>query len=391
MAEQISNKGYFGIIKEVTKGTPLTPTTFIPMYSESFATKVALDEDSPIMGNKFSVYQTFLGMRSHGGEVSLLAEPNTASHLFNMLLTKGTTSGVGPYTHPFTLSITDDPKSYTVDIQKGNIVWRYMGAEISEISNDFDKNKMVLKAKISALKSFVVREIESIAGVGAPYTITFKVNYDPSPTTGLVIGDTLQILKAGGTTLNLAVASVVDGISITTTTDPATVVAGDLIYLRAATPSYTMKTPFMWARTEFCFGVDVATALSATQTRIDEGKWTILHKFDQDEGAQRSGSFDPAALVRTLGSLELNVKQFFDTPDDYNRFVTNSKRAMIIRHYSETGYELRVTLNNFRITENKIDLKSGDIIYSEPKIIAVYDTADASAFDVKVINNLATI
>lgn len=173
---------------------------------------------------------------------------------------------------------------------------------------------------------------------------------------------------------------------------PSGIVAGDLIYLRPATPSFSLLSPFLWARTEFRFGDDAASALSASQTRLEQGsKWTLMHKFENDEGAMRSGSFDPAALVRTQSAAELEAKLFFDTPEDLNKFLTNTKKAVVVRHFSGTSYELRVTLNNVKFTEHPTNLNTGEIVYADGKMVAQYDSSDAQQFSVSVINNVSSI
>ena len=140
-------------------------------------------------------------------------------------------------------------------------------------------------------------------------------------------------------------------------------------------------------------GATAAAALAAAQTRAESGsKWVLTHKFENAAGAERSGSFDPAALVRTQGDAELDIKLFFDTLDDFNRFLTVAKRACVIRHYSEgSSYELRITLNNLVASDAPTPLKSGSIVYADFKFKAFYDTSDAQGLDVKVINALATI
>lgn len=389
MPTRLANLGYLGLGKETTKGTAAIPSIYVPLYDDSFKTSLNLDEDNPIVGNKYEIYQALMGARDHQGEITVLAEPNTAGHILNMLMTKGTTTGAGPYTHPFTFDPTTDPKSYTIDLLKGQMIERYIGAEASELGIDYDKNKMLLKVKISALKSFTVREIASVF----TNVVTFKTNYDASPTDGLVATDTVRIMKASdGTTQDFTVTSIT-ATTATLSGSPTGIVAGDLFFLRAQTPSYTLRNPFLWAKSEFRFGATAAAALSATQTRMEDGsKWSIMHKFANDEGEKRSGAFDPAALARTQGRAELETKIFFDTVNEFNRYMTAAKGSYVVRHYSEdTTYEMRVTLNNLKITESPIALKSGEILFQEQKQIATYDTADAQAVSVTILNNLSTI
>jgi hypothetical protein len=389
--ERISNLGYLAMKKEVTKGVAVTPNTYAPLYEEDISTDTHLDEDTAIAGSKYGRFQVLRGLRSHTGSLKVLAEPNTAARFFDMILAKGSPSGGGPYTHPFTHSNTVSPASYTVDVAKGQVVFRLIGVEISEIEPDFDENKMVFNLEVSALKSFTVREISSITGSG-PYTINLKTNYDPSPTTGLVVADTMRVFKADGTTIDIAVASIPDGTSFTTVTNVSSAAAGDTVSLRLATPSYTLVSPFLWTRTEFRFSDTAANALTATHTPVEKGsKWKIRHEFEDKEGAKRSGSFDPAALVRKRIFADFNIKKFFDTPDDYNKFVTAQAKACVIRSFSETGYELRITLNEIRPMTDPVPLKDDEVIYEEIEYAPVMCLADSQAFDVKVINALATI
>jgi hypothetical protein len=390
MAEKLANLGYLAISKETSKGVPAsTPSIYLPIYDENLTTDIALDEDNIIAGNKAMRYQTHLGMRNHQGEISVLAEPTTASYILNMLLTKGSTSGGSdPYTHPFTLDNDSNPKSYTLDIAKGGVVTRFSGVEASELNIEFDENKMIFKIKVSALKSFIDREISAIATA----TITLKTNYDPAPTAGILADDVMRLYDvSAGTYQDLTVLSVDDDTDITFTTTPSDVSDGDLVYLRPATPSFSTLPPFTWARTEFRFGATASAALSASQTRLEKGsKWILSHAFEADEGSQRSGSFDPATLVRLQGDAGLEAKIFFDIPEDMNRFLTNQKRACVIRHFSGSDHELRITINNLRMSENPTNMKTSEVIYSESKYLSAYDTSDGQMFDVKLLNALST-
>lgn len=392
MAERLGNLGYFGLIKEATKGVPLAPTDWIPMYKESMDTDIALVEDNPVFGNKFARYGIWQGSRSHRGDVEIMAEPNTIARVVDMLLTKGTTTGAGPFTHPFTLSATTNPNSYTVDISTGNLVSRFWGVEASKISPKFDKNEMHMQVSLSALGSFQGRQITSVATT----TLTLDATYDPSPSTGLVANDLVRLWNhTTGATSDFTVASITNGTTVVLNATAAAFGVGDMIYLRPATPSFNNLTPFLWTNTQFCFGATAAAALSATQTRVESGsEWSMLHMFESDAGAQRSGAFDPAALVRTQGDATLKIKKFFDQPSDMQTWEQISKTACVVRHYSglTNQYELRITFNNLKIKSGvNPDTETSKILYSELELSPMYDSSDAQAVDVKVFNNLATV
>jgi hypothetical protein len=392
MSAKLANLGYMALKKQTDKNVAVTPDVYVPLYTESLMTKVNLDMDNAIAGNKMAAFQSIQGVRDHMGDLQVLAEPTTAGYIIDMLLTKGTTTGgTDPYTHPFTLDPATDPKAYTVDIAKGDVVFRFIGVECYELGHEFSDNKMLFNLSVAARKSFIVREIESVSGTG-DIEVTFKTNYDPSPTTGLVAGDIIRILLADGSTLDKVIDTVDSAIKVTLTVGTSGVNDGDLFYLRAATPSFSLVTPFLWSRTEFRFASSAATALTAAHTPLQSGtEWKLQHNLEENEGAKLSGSFDPADLVRTQGDAEFSIKARFETATDMNRFLTNQKRALVIRHFSGDDHELRVTLNNLRFIEDPVELKTGEIIYAEGTMKPIYDVSDGQGLDVTVLNSVASI
>lgn len=394
--ERLSNLGYFGLIKEVTPGTPLTPTDFIPVYSETISTMGNLQDLDPAYGNKFKTYLTVAGQRSHKGEATVLFEPNTAARLFDMLLNKTSSSGTNPTTHSFALNTTT-PASCTVEISMGNIVKRVWGVQASQIQMNANTNEIQAKVSVSGLGSFDAREIASQSGSG-PYTVVLADPngvFDGAPTKGLVIGDVIRFYKfSTGATIDATVASVVNGTSFTTSTNPSGIVAGDAVHLRPVTPSFNNLQPFLWSKARFQFGATASAAFSAAHTPVESGStWTITHSFKSDTGEMRSGAHDPASLARTTGDIDLTIKKITDTPEDTVAFKNLNKSACVVRLFSGSTnqYELRITYNSLIADEPLGNLKSGDLVYSTLKYHTNYNQSDAQAFDVKVLNALTSI
>lgn len=392
MAERIANLGYAALKVQTAVATPITPDVYVPYYKQNINTDIHMIEDNPVYGNKFKDYLLLQGQRSHTGSLTVMAEPNTAAHWMNMLLTKGTTTGAGPYTHPFTL--TGDSKYYTLDISFGNYVQRFFDVCASKVSPSFDDGEMKFEVDVSACGSFYGREIATVVTT----TLTLKTDYDPVPNKGLVVGDLVRIYKSStGATLDTSILTVnVDGITVTLNASAAAFAAGDMIYLRPATPSPTVKTPFLWARTQFFFSDTAANALTASatatlQTRLDDGtEFSLLHMFDDDEGSKRSGGFDPASLIRTIGDVELKIKKYFDTVEEITYWNALTKRALVMRSYSETGYEFRLTINQIKTKTNETNSESEAPVFWEIEYGTAYDSSDAQGFDVKVINNVTS-
>jgi hypothetical protein len=390
MAERIADVGYVAIKKETTPGTPVTPNVFVPYYKQNLSTSVNLIEDEPVVGNKFKRYQALQGIRSHKGSITIMAEPNSIGYFLDMLATKTSTTGSNPYTHSFGVSTTTQPYSYTLDISYGSQVMRFYGVQASKITIGWDGQKMVLEIDISALGSFLGREIASIATTA----VTLDTTYDPAPTTGLVATDLVTVTKEdGSSTLNTTVASLT-GTVATLGTSAAAFTAGDMVVLRPQTPSYSLLQPFLWGRTQFLFAATATAALSGAQTRLDPGtEISVMHDFQSDEGEARSGSFDPASLIRTVYDLDVKVKKYFDTPEQIKQFNSLAKKALIMRAYtgSTNQYELRATINNYKIRDNDMPTEKESGIYHTMNMAPIYDQTDAQGFDLKLINAVPTI
>jgi hypothetical protein len=385
--EHVANTGYGALGVQSNKDVAVTPSILFPLYEDTLTTNMNPDEDSPILYQRMKIYQMFPGLRDHQGMIKALAEPNTAECWLDMLLKQGTVTGGGPYTHPYTLD--DAPNAYTIDLYKGRMVQRFWGCEAQSLAPSFDKDKCVFDVDISARGSFLVREISSVAG----NILNLDTTYDPAPTKGLVVNDLIHIDKADDSTgLDSHVTAIdADGVHVTIADSPAAFGSGDLFYLRKQTLSPNTVFPFLFARTEFRYGSTAAAALSATGTKEEEGStWKITYAFEKKTGAHRSGSFDPASLPRTLGEVQLTIKQFFDTLNDYNRFLKIAPRGAVVRMFSQSGYELRLTLNALVQKTAKQPLKTGGIIYNEIDYEATYNVSDGQGFSVALINNLAS-
>lgn len=391
--ERLGNIGYFAFIKQTDKNVPLTPTNFVPLYNETLTTNTGFQAQKPIYGGKFGRYATLQGQRSHQGDVTVLAEPNTIGRLFDLLLTKGTTTGAGPYNHPFDFSSSTNPNFACIDVSTGNIVKRFWGVGFSSFTPDMSDNELRAKFKASGLGSFQGRTIKTVATT----TLTLETKYDPVPNKGLVVGDLVRIYKAStGATLDTTIATVnVDGTTVTLAASAAAFAAGDIIHLRPATPSFSLLQTFLWAKTKYFFGATAAAALAnTTQTQVEQGSgYEILHPFKDDNGEKRSGSFDPANLIRLLGDATLSVKKYFDTPEDVKAYNEMSKSALVIRHFAgdNNEYELRTTFHNLTTDTPVANIASEEVNYATLSLLPNQDATDGKAVSVLIINNTATI
>jgi len=455
-----NTNGYAAFATETTPGTAVQPTVFTQLTDETMTTSYNLEEQDVIFGNPAATFQVLPGQRTHKGDITIVAEPNTAAQIADCLLTRGTlsaaytftvtsanatigatytnnsvtftvvativgattllmtstgapltsgtltkSSGTGDATitfsaavnttdtWPFTLSNSTNPNTKTVEISLGASVKRFVGVQCSKLVLSQSKNQLMLKPSFSALGSFQTGVIASVSGSG-PYTIVFDTTYDTNPTRCLIATDLIRGYHAGSAYIDGTIATVVDAKTITTTTNMSSLVAGDTISLRPQTPSFNFLTPFLWSNTQFCPGATAAAALSATQLQVEQGSnWELDYNFESDDGSLRSGSADPAALIRTVGNAMLNVKKYFDTPDDIVYFNQQSKRSWVIRHFAggSNQYELRVTFNHVKTDDPMPKIKSKAVNYSDIKFKSQYDQTDSAMYSLLVINLTPTM
>src|ERR1700719_2389022 len=384
--EKLSNLGYGALKVQADGNTPITPDTYFYLYKETLFTDLKLDLDNPIAGNRMKLAQAYMGKRAHDGVLTVLAEPNTAQYWFDMMLKKGSITGGGPYTHPFTL---DDPQNYyTIDLLKGELVERFFGVQAESISPTWDKNKMQFDIDVTAKGSFIARSIASTST--SPNHIILDTLYDPAPTTGLVNGDVIRVYKSDASAiLDLTITTVIDGVTLLVSADPTSMTTGDIVFLRAATSDIEVNNldPFLWTRTQFQFSDTAANALTAAQTNIEVGtKWKLMYAFAHKQGDERSGSFDPVSLPRLQGEAQVTAKVFFDQPFDKMRYLNVQDRACVIRHFSGADKELRITLDGLKQKTSKEPLETGKLIYSEIEYEARWIEANEEGFAVTVIN-----
>lgn len=396
MAERVAASGYAALGVQTNATTPAIPSVFTPYYKQNMETNLNLISDKPVYGSKFQTFQMLQGTRSHKGTISVMAEPVTAEPWLDMLLTKlSTTGGSDPFTHTFGLSTTVDPNFYTLDISLVSQVIRFFGVGASKLGFSFQNEELQFDMSLSGLGSFYGREVASISGSG-PYTITFTTTYDPAPTTGLVATDLLYVKSSTGAYVDIA--TTLTSLTPTTITVPASpslagVTAGDYVTLRPQTVSLTTQTPFIWPLTNYYFGASSTAALaSSTQTRLESGSATptIMHNFENDDGSKRSGAFDPASLIRTVGGYDFKIKQYFDKTDQLKQWQAINKQACVMRCFSGTNHQLYMVMNNIKQTQETIQTQFADVIYQEETYGPQYDTTDGTGMSLVLINGTST-
>lgn len=393
MAERNAAAGSMAIGRQTSPTTPVTPTILTPYYKQNLITDLGLIEDKVIYGSKFEVLQQLQNSREHRGGVTVMAEPNTAMYWLDMILTLiSTTTAGGLTTRTYVLSNGTDPNFYTIDVNLVSQVVRFFGVTASKIAEVWNNGEMQFDLDLSGLGSFAGREIASIAA----QVITLKTDYDPAPTTGLVVGDLIAVKSVDGTRNISLTVSALTATTVTVTGTATGTAAGDMLVIRPNTtlvPDIT--TPFLWPLTNYNFGTTAAAALAGSQTRLEPGTTVeVIHGFQNEGGEKRSGGFDPASLIRTTGRYNFKTKQFFDNPDQMRIFHGIQKQAAVARHFSGSAplvSELRLVMNHFKVNDLSRPTDFGETIYQEIGYGPQYDLTDGQGMSYVLINQKATL
>jgi hypothetical protein len=152
MALQQSVRSYLGIAKEVTKGTVVAPTDFIPVAKDSLKPVDLIDPlfDTGLRGSNVVNYNYIPGRKSSTVDFGGAVFADTVGYgIAGLLGSVATTGSTAPFTHTISLknSLTsgadDQPISYTLTDFYAADVRSYPGCQFSDFSLKFNADGML--------------------------------------------------------------------------------------------------------------------------------------------------------------------------------------------------------------------------------------------------------
>lgn len=115
MSKFAGRRGTLGIAVETTRGTAVAPTFWVPWSTMSFRDTVEEAREEQAFGVLADSDSKFVTMRMGEGEVeSQLYDKALGAILSGTLGASPTTSGSNPYTHAYTLSNSNQPKTVSL-------------------------------------------------------------------------------------------------------------------------------------------------------------------------------------------------------------------------------------------------------------------------------------
>jgi len=389
-AYRVSNIDYVAEKEEVTKGTPAgVPDTYIKIQDFTLKPNLNKAGDTRLAGHKAARSNLLRGLRNYTGTQDAYAEPNYMYNMLSKMFARSATTGSGPYTTTFDPLSETEPKSYTVDKAINGRVFRYSGVEAQTMPFSYEEGDNVAHnvQELMATNSFYDGKIVSVTGA-EPSTIVLGTGYDPSPTALLVVGDTLSGYdKSAGTFLDLTVASVVDGTSITTTEDATSLIAGDLIYIKpqlVSEISWLAETDlFEWGQLTVKKGATLGTVASfcaEPDTTI-----SLIHTIDEKKCA---GVLYLSGLRRLTSDAEITINRVVDTGTDYAEFIDNDQ---VVYQFIWTAGVNSLTITFYAKVENaEITNVSNELESQTFTVKPVVDTSTGNFFTISLLNSRDT-
>ena len=397
----IADKSYLAIKKETTEATAVRPTVFLPLESADIKTILNNAPDRRMHGNDFESIDLSQGERSHEGKIKVWADPDTLGYILDMFVKKGSSTGSAGagYTHPFTV---ENPNTYTIEIPKGNYAQRFFGVKGDELNLIFEEAKLKAEMDVKAQGQFSAAVIRDAITGGAGAVLSLKQDYDLEPTRGLVAGDVIVIGAGTATEEEKTITSIgANGTDITFTASIASNHSiGDVCYLKAQTISYaTLQKPFYFGDVLVGFGADESAAATAAASKTTA---TPVHelaiKFQNNLLAAPTTNYrDPIKLLPQVKACELTIKQLFSNPDQHVKWLNLVKQGMciimrgrMINTGTPTYNKFTFALHNAKLGDNAEPLNVGEYIMDEQTFKAAYDTGDAKALTIELVNETAT-
>lgn len=393
----LGSKSYLAMKPEVTAGTPVKPTVFCPLVSESVKSNINLTPDRRMKGLDWKSDDLLIGDRKHEGDIVILADGDNLGHFLNMTYAKGTTTGGATgYTHPFTVGT---PKSYTIEIQKGPYAQRFFGVRADQLKVEFVDQKMQVTASIKAMGQFSAGQLKEALS-GSVTSLKLSSAYDLRPNAGLAVGDVIVVMGDNGTGVEATLTSVnADGETVGFSSITVTGAIGNRVYLKAQTPSYSgIVAPFYLGDTLIGVGADSATATSNSATKaLAQGMYQFAFTLKNNLlDAPASGSKDPFQLLPQTREAEITTRRLFETEAQHVAWLNSIKQAITMVSTGEeitggtTHESLTVKFHKVKLTTNEENLELDSLMFDTQTFEVLYDSVDGFAIEISLVNKTAS-
>lgn len=371
-----------GYATEVTVGTPVTATAFVPLISESLTQdRTRLESGGIIAGRRVLASQSW-----NGGDVTVSGSVQHELYnrglgkLFTAMFGAVSTTGAGPYTHTFTPGdLTGDALTVQVGRPATNgtvYPFTYAGMKVSSWEIACAAGEIAtLGLDLVGQREFAFRTVTdgvTTSGSAAITSVTAAFSTDdigkPISGTGIPSGATI-IAVASGTAATLSANATATGTGVTFTLGVA---------LASATYPTSIK-PLKFNHASVTIGgsaVNVKSLTLSGNNMLDDSRRFL--------GSQYIAEPLEMGLREYTGSLEIE----FTDLTQYTRFVAGTEAALVAAFTSGTDSVTITT--NVRVDGSTPNVAGREILTQTLPIKCVASSTDASAITAVLVNSDAT-
>jgi hypothetical protein len=371
-----------GYATEVTVGTPVTATAFLPLISESLTQDRTRLESSGILAGR----RVLTSDQYNGGDVTVSGSVQHELYnrglgkLFTAMFGAVATTGAGPYTHTFT---PGDLSGDSLTVQVGRpatngtvFPFTYAGMKVASWEIACAAGEIAtLGMDLVGQREFAFRTVTdgvTTSGSAAITSVTAAFSVDdigkPISGTGIPSGATI-IAVASGTAATLSANASATGTGVTFTFGVA---------LASATYPSSIK-PLKFNHASVTLGgsaVNVKSLTLSGNNMLDDSRRFL--------GSQYISEPLEMGLREYTGSLEVE----FTDLTQYTRFVAGTEAALVAAFTSGTDSVTITT--NVRVDGSTPNVAGREILTQTLPIKCIASSTDASAITAVLVNSDAT-
>jgi len=240
----LSLVSYLSLVKEATAWTPVTPTDYLRILSDSLETSFWVSQVQEIAWSRERNIRSVQNQIDISWDVEFYIESKMIWHFLRGLYwapVSQTLTAATAFRHIF--KVTDTPKTYTIDMKLADSPWihRYYGVQITWISIEQDDNKIKCTASLMPRKAFINARVTTAANSGTTLTV--------DQTAWLTTADSILVLDKADwftTIKELTITSVDSDTQLTTATIDVQLDVDDIVVIKKATATYDQDKVFTW-------------------------------------------------------------------------------------------------------------------------------------------------
>lgn len=407
----LSNNGYLAMKRQSSAATAVVPTHPIRFNEGDLVLEQDNIEIESVQNNAFSTGMV-KGMHKPSGEFKSDLDANECVHILAGALgtltsstdiSSGTDASVFSHQIDFGASLPN----FSIEQGRGSLadtsgnrlayeVRRAFGAQIDSFTiKGGNSGKVEFSWKLNALGIFHRAKVLKDATAGSSVAInvdtveglvatTDSVNiYDDTPQNEV---DAIASLSVANKTVTIA-----------TLANSYTVANNAMLYLEPQSLSYSVPEQiFTNADVEYREGADLSAAASASEGNLENWEIMYSNNLEGRPGSLRKGNYIVAPKKR---GISVKFTKYFESRMDADRYFNATKRGMQIKLVSDVivsatdtnaaRYSITIGLSNVRYKAHKMATSYGELYGYDVEAVAMYDSSDARAVRITVVNATA--